>query len=255
MKRIVSPLLALAICAWAADFWQSKPFTEWNEKEVQKLLSNSPWSKEVSVTIAGGGGEGGGGGSRGGRRGGGGGGDVTGDTPLTGPATGAGGANAGGNAGVRELGTPGGGGGGAPSMQVVVSWRTALPLRQAIVKQKFGAEAGSSPDAKKMLEEEQKAYAIVLSGLPGRMLRGSEEMKAALLKNTVLSIKGKEPIAPSDLQTGASGQHATVVFLFPKTAPIDADDKEVEFSSKMGPIVIKQKFKLKDMMFNGKLEL
>lgn len=251
MKKIVPLLLALAICAWAADFWQTKPYTDWSEKEVQKLLTNSPWSKEVSVAMPGGGGGAGrGGGRRGG--GGGGGGDVSGDTPMSGPATSSGGGNAGRNASVQELGTPGGG---APAINLVVSWRTALPLRQAIVKQKFGAEAGTSPDARKMLDAPQKAYAIVVAGLPGRMMRNSEDMKASLLKNTMLTIKGKEPIAPADLQTGAAGQQMVVVFLFPRTNPIDAGDKEVEFSSKIGTLTVKQKFKLKDMMFNGKLEL
>jgi hypothetical protein len=33
------------------------------------------------------------------------------------------------------------------------------------------------------------------------------------------------------------------------------DDKEIEFSSKVGTIALKQKFKLKDMAVNGKLEL
>jgi hypothetical protein len=45
------------------------------------------------------------------------------------------------------------------------------------------------------------------------------------------------------------------VFLFPKTVAIDMDDKEVEFSTKLGQTIVKTKFKLKDMVFNGKLDL
>jgi len=83
------------------------------------------------------------------------------------------------------------------------------------------------------------------------MGRGGAEMKEMLLKNTSLSIKGKEPIVPTDLQSGG----ATAVFLFPKTVAIDMDDKEVEFSTKLGQTIVKTKFKLKDMVFNGKLDL
>ena len=58
MKKVATLSLALAMCAWAADFWTSKPYPEWNEKEVQKIEMNSPWSKQVSFAM-GGGGEGG----------------------------------------------------------------------------------------------------------------------------------------------------------------------------------------------------
>ena len=44
-------------------------------------------------------------------------------------------------------------------------------------------------------------------------------------------------------------------FLFPKTTTFTAEDKELEFSSKFGKTAVKHKFKLKDMVFNGKLEM
>ena len=44
-------------------------------------------------------------------------------------------------------------------------------------------------------------------------------------------------------------------FLFPKTTVFTADDKEMEFSSKFDKTVVKHKFKLKDMVFNGKVEM
>jgi len=36
-------VVLLASVAAAADFWDKKKFTQWNEKEVQKMLANSPW--------------------------------------------------------------------------------------------------------------------------------------------------------------------------------------------------------------------
>jgi hypothetical protein len=249
MKKLIPSLLALAVCAWAADFWQAKPFTEWNDKEVQKLLSNSPWAREVSVPMAMGGG--GGTGKGGGKRGGGGG--DGGDVPLTGPASGGGG-NLSPRAGTQDVGG-GGTPASAPTMTLTISWRTALPVRQAVAKQKFGADAGTSPDAKKMIEEPQKYYAVLVSGFPGRMAQSGDRMKEELLKNTTLAIKGKDSIAPADIQSGGNERTAAVLFLFPKTAAIDADDKEVEFTTHLGPIMVKQKFKLKEMVVNGKLEL
>ena len=33
----------------AADFWETKHFTTWSDKEVEKMLGDSPWSREVTV--------------------------------------------------------------------------------------------------------------------------------------------------------------------------------------------------------------
>jgi hypothetical protein len=245
MKKIMPLLPTLAICLWAADFWQTKPYTEWSDKDIQKIETNSPWSKQVPVSL----GEGGGGSSKGGK------GNRGGNTSeLEGAGNGiSGGGNAGRNAGIQDVG--GGAGGGGAALTLTVSWRTALAVRQAVAKGKYGAEVATSADAKKMIEEEQKFYAILVSGLPGRALRGSDKMKDELKKNTSLLVKGKDPIQPADLQMGGNEQRAVVLFLFPKTAPLSLDDKEVEFSTKLGPIMVKQKFHLKDMVFSGKLDL
>src|SRR2546426_6313130 len=68
---------------WAADSWRNKQPSGWTEDEVTKIVSNSPWAHEVTVTLGsaadgtggrrGGGGWGeSGGGPGGGRMGGGG---------------------------------------------------------------------------------------------------------------------------------------------------------------------------------------
>jgi hypothetical protein len=244
MKKLLPLFLTVAICAWAADFWQAKPYTDWNEKDIQKMESNSPWAKQVPVGFEGGGGSSGGG--KGSRKGGGGGGGG-GDDAIMGN-----GGNAGGSrSGVQEVG-----GGGGATMSLTVCWRTALPVREAVAKAKFGAEAATSPDAKKLLEESQNFYGIVVTGLPARTVNAnSDKMKAMVLQGTTLSVKGRDPIAASDLQTGGNERNAVVLFLFPKTSPLSLDDKEVEFTSRLGPLVVRQKFHLKEMVFNGKLEL
>jgi hypothetical protein len=244
MKKTIPLLLMLAIGLRAADAWQTKPFTEWTDKDVQKIETSSPWAKQVSIAMGGGGG-GGGGTGKSGRKGGGGGGG--GEDSVMGS-----GGNAGGR-GIQEVG--GGAMGGGASLTLTVCWQTALPIRQAVAKVKYKEEAATSPDAKKLIEEEQKYYAILVSGLPGRSMGNGDKMKDALLKNTTLSVKGKDPIQASDVQSGGNQQKAVVLFLFPKTTPLDADDKDVEFSTKLGPLIVKQKFHLKDMVFNGKLEL
>lgn len=244
MKKTTVLLLALAVCAWAAEFWQTKPYTDWNEKEVQKLETSSPWSKQVPVSMGSGNGPDTSRGKRGAT-------GATGDLDSTlGSGSGPGGRGGGGSQ--EGAGTTPGGG---AAVTLTISWRTALPIRQAVAKQRFGDQVGTSADAKKLVEEEQKTYAILVSGLSGRALRGSDKMKESLLQSTSLIVKGKDPIQATDVQTGGNEQRAVVLFLFPRTAGLSLDDKEVEFSTKLGQISLKQKFHLKDMVFNGKLEL
>jgi hypothetical protein len=244
MKKITALLLGLAICIWAADFWQTKPYTDWTDKEAQKIETSSPWAKQVPVALGGGGSAGSAGkGHRGGST-----------SEIDGGGTGGnmGGGGAGKNGGMQDADGIGSGG---ASMTLTVSWRTALAVRQAVAKQKFGAEAATSADAKKLVEDEQKVYAVMVGGLPGRSVRGNDKMKETLLQNTSLIVKGRDPIQATDVQTGGNEQRAVLVFLFPKTAPLTLDDKDVEFSTKLGTIVVRQKFHLKDMVFNGKLDL
>jgi hypothetical protein len=241
MKTFVPLFLVLTISLWAADFWQSKPFTEWNDKEVQKMETSSPWSKQVSIGMGEAGGSGRGG--RGSRAGGGG--SVGGDDTTV--STGAGGSGGGRSEDIGALG--------GASLTITVSWRTALPVRQAVAKMKYPGDAISSPDAREIIEEEQKYYGILVSGLPGGAGRGGDRMKDALMKNTTLSVKGKDPIQVADIQTGGNEQKPVILFLFPRGAALSVDDKDVEFSTRLGPLMVKQRFHLKDMVFNGKLEL
>ncbi len=46
-----------------------------------------------------------------------------------------------------------------------------------------------------------------------------------------------------------------LIYAFPKHAGLTVDDKEMEFVNKVGKMSIRKKFKLKDMVVNGKLEM
>jgi hypothetical protein len=230
---------------WAADFWTTKPFTEWNEKEVQKILSDSPWTGRVTVTGGVGAGiaEAGGGGRGGGRGGGGGGG-------RGGPQ---------GDAASADPGIDGGGGGlgAGGGVSVTLIWQTALPVRQALVKRQYGAEAGTSPEAKAKLDRVDQYYVLTLGGMPGYALGAAQgDRKAALLESTTVTVYGKPPLKAVEVQVTGGGRGPGIVsFVFPKTTTFTVDDKEMEFASKFGVTSVKRKFKLKDMVFNGKVEM
>jgi hypothetical protein len=243
-------LFTLAVSLWAADFWQAKPFNDWNDKDVQKMLQSSPWAKPFSVALAGGGSDTSKGGKRAGSSSGGG-------SQMNGPAGTAEQGGLGRYAG--STGDPGAGssgGGGVPTINLIVRWQSARPVREAVVKAKFGNEATTSPEAKKALEEPVDHYILAIGGVPKGALQGdAEELKKQMLGQGILLIKGKDPIKAVDFITQGTGRTAEVLFAFPKTTPITEDDKEVEFIVKIGDFNIKQKFRLKDMLINGKLDL
>jgi hypothetical protein len=60
---------------------------------------------------------------------------------------------------------------------------------------------------------------------------------------------------PTDVQISTTPKATEVLFTFSRSNPYTLDDKEVEFSTKLGDAAARYTFRLKDMVFNGKLEL
>jgi hypothetical protein len=279
---ILKPLTLLscaAVLLWAGDFWKDKPASEWSDKDVTKMLSSSPWSKNASVAFRGGaaGGmrQGGGGmGGRGGRGGMGGGmGGMGGG--IGGAGGGMGGGMGGGGMGGRGgggggMGGPGGegmppgdfpGGGGRPAAPaMVVRWESAAPVREAAARRE-------QKNLQDILEKSKDSYVIAVVGSPmrgGRREGGPrpevdpsrmEEMQQRLRDLTTLTPKDKSPRGPSAVQQIEGTGGVTMLFLFPRAEGIALDDKEVAFETVMGPMSVKAKFTLKDMMYKGKLDL
>lgn len=54
MIRFAAALpVASALPGWAfssKDFWETKPSSDWNYDEVDRMITKSPWAKEVTVT-------------------------------------------------------------------------------------------------------------------------------------------------------------------------------------------------------------
>lgn len=273
MSKILVRSIAIASLSaaalWAADFWESKSYTEWSQKEVDKLMTASPWGQKVSVYMSGGRGGGGGGGGFGGpgggagRGGGGFGGGGGGGGGGFGGAGGGGGGGGGRGGGGRGGGGRGGGGGYggpggasmAPAMNLFVRWYSSLPVKQAMVRARYGDEAATAQDAVDFLARQENHYVVMVAGLPGRMAGFVQRNPDMLKENTMLKRKKKDPINPEDIQAQAEEETANFFFMFPKTDAITVDDKEVEFIMKTQRFEVKRKFKLKNMVFEGELSL
>ena len=227
MRRIlfIFTLVIIAGAALAAaEFWESKPFLQWSDREVEKVLTDSPWTALVAIPLpnrgpvpsadAGGGGRGGGGEGGGGRGGG-----------EFGPA--------------------------AQRVRLTISWRSALPLREAIARQQAGTSGTIAPDAQARLERDDDLYWVAIQGLPPQYTRPgpNNSLKGFLRRG------GKPAIGATQGAAQMTRGGALLLVGFPRTDPITLEDNDVEFDVKLGPLEIKKKFKLKDMLFAGKLAL
>ena len=210
--------LAFAVLA-AADFWEEKAFTDWSDKDVEKMMSNSPWAKRVTVVFRG---------------------------P---PREGGGATIAGGNAGGFGRGGRGGSDG---QSRLVIQWRSSLPVRQALVRERIGEGGTVEPEAQALLNQRVPGYYVVITGLPGQFGRLAPE---ELMAEARLERKGKPPIVPTQANPQRDGRGLALLYVFPLDEAIVLEDKDVEFATKLGDTTIKKKFKLEDMVFNDQLEL
>lgn len=142
-----------------------------------------------------------------------------------------------------------------------VRWDTSLPVRQAMARLRYQGAALASPEAQKLLESERDHFVICIAGLPPQMARLATKEKDRILEEvrveSFLKIKGRPPLAAEVVQLRTEQGWAELRILFPRRGSQDIrlKDKRVEFISKISKQKISRKFKLKDMVFKGILEL
>ena len=213
------PFAAMPLLA-GGEFWNDKKPEDWTPEQIKELLTRSPWAKEGSISVFGG--SGGGLLNRGGamnRNGG-----------MTGTGTG--------RTRTTTQTTPTSD---APDLRykAIVRWESALPIRLALKSQPAGLEDN---------------YLIALVGdlalADPDENEGERESRVDMLKQyTKLDRKGGAiPLVKIE-----QVKNVGTVFYFPRAEPLK--DGQVTFVTKMGPVEVKCRFNVKEMMFRGKLEL
>ena len=205
----------------AKEFWNDKQPSEWTAAEIDLLLNKSPWAREAAISYYGG---------------------QNGPLSNSLPASHS---RSSGNASSRS----------SPSAmspaewKAIVRWQSALPVRLAL---------GITPSA-----DVDKFYILNMVGdVPSIGATPDEDATqraarfATLKQVTKLEHKGDEillsrvEVAPrNDLSL------AGTLFYFSRGLALRLEDKQATFSTKLGPIDVKCKFTLRDMMYRGKLEL
>ncbi len=218
-------VLAIVLCfigagvLCAADFWQKKKYSEWTPQEVQKMMTDSPWAKAVEVS--------------------------TGGPRSMGSGSNAPGRGGNANKATSEINA-------IPRTVFLVRFHSALPLKQALMRAQFGENVLKAPEAAQFLSRQEQAYVIGVFGDP-RLVPAEP---AGLAEAAQLAIKGREPIKAANVEIDRGQGGAGVLFFFPKgQAPIKLEDESFELQVKFPAITIKKTFKLKEMLFDGKLEL
>ena len=148
---------------------------------------------------------------------------------------------------------------------ITIRWY-ALPIQQASIRWEF-----LKRNKVAVWVEPEEAYAIGLSGLPPDLFPGDQErlnpMSERLRGETYLKLQGRDPIPCQrlairrsevlDVRAAPWRDAVEIYMMFPRTGnhEITLADKQVEFVTRISKLKVNRKFKLKDMVCNGKLEL
>lgn len=271
MKRatlVVFTVVLLVSVAYADDVWKSKPYQQWELKDVQKILADSPWARVVHITASW---------------------RKPGDAALpveqggsspgnygtqSGSTTSGSGAGAGATSAPSAYGMPGGpssansgslaqnqailNSANAPEATFAVRWFSARAVRQALARAQVLSGAMTEADTAKALADEPTEFVITVVGQDMTPFLSAEEKdlaaKASLQQKkqtkiqathaTIQRIPGRKPEDPRSI--------AAVVFYFAKKSasgePILApSEKNVEFLCESGKATIKTSFDLSKM--------
>jgi hypothetical protein len=225
---LIFAALAFATLAWASDPpWKGKPYDQWTDKDLEKIFTDSPWSRMGMVTRT--------------------------WAPLiskgapTGPSSPAGGAQpnspmpggrpggAGGARGPSE-------GGGVPTgdeLSFNVYWASSRIMRAASARKSVLHGGKQDVDVAKYANDPQEEYQIVVQSEDmSPFIRHDEQFFQA---NSFLDVKKtKQKISPSHVryERDEKGLVTAAVFYFPKKSSagepaVGNDEKNVEFNCKI----------------------
>ncbi len=201
--------------AFAAEFWNVKDPSAWTDDEVRQLLTESPWSKHITIKVEDGSEDG---------------------LPRTGRRD-RNGPDQGGQAGTQVRTWP-------EDFPIFIShqvsgtvrWESAQPVRAAT----------DSPLPRQFAHH----YAISLTGFN---LGTSGNIFPDVLEGirAAASLRGKGNSAPATIVHGAGS--AVLLGFSKRSIKLSPGDEHVEFSTKVDRWSIKAKFSLKEMRYHGGL--
>ena len=255
MKRTFFICLALILFAASVSAQKDKPWTEWTEKDATKVLTDSAWSqtqKEMS--------------------------DVAPSAGTSGSAVTRAGEN--GNSAnmvmgdaakaASESGQNVGQKSGSLTVNYYVSFLTAKPVRQAFVRMIELKTPNTPPDKvaerRTFVDRDFGDYVIVTLKLEGTDKKKLDPAKQflstadlnALKATTYLERKDGKRLALMDYRAPSPESFGAARLIFPRNLDgkpfIDSTSGEVRVYIELGKAKVIRRFKVADMMYDGKLE-
>ncbi|MFZ3216350.1 MAG: hypothetical protein WA192_09860 [Candidatus Acidiferrales bacterium] len=232
-------VLLLAALAWASgDPWKSKPYQQWDAKDVRKVLESSPWVKAVQINAPWKAAQASGAGA-----------DSDGATapgsPIGRSTEGARPAPG----GSSDLGSQG------ATATFLVTWASSRTVREALVRNAILSGRMKEEQAEPELAHPVTSYEIVITGADMKPFQSVDEK---ILEDAAFLIDRKEkeriPAAGVQIQRSEDGAKiVSVVFSFPKrasdgTSTVPADEKNLDFSCIVTNVKIQASFDTSKMM-------
>jgi hypothetical protein len=228
---IAAVMAGAAFCASQA--W-NKDAAQWTNEDVQHILHASPWAQTAEAAFAKG---------------------MTDETFTStslpdGSSAGLPGGKARWDGGVgRPIGSD------LPTIPVTIRWDSSAPVRLALLK---AHDALAAPG--------EQYYVIAILGLwPGQKaaVAGNEDespkppdlghVRDELISSAKILRHRKTAMVPQKVELDpASG---TIRLSFSRQDPISLDEKEIAFSTQFGPMHVLKRFRLKEMIYRGRLDL
>jgi hypothetical protein len=222
-------ILSSALLLAGGPAWQTKPISQWNEMDAKQVLRSSPWVKHAPVSLL--------------------------FQPSEDQLRAGGNMGGGKGVGLESLAVTNLVGGGPQHSNsvtkkpgyLVLRWESASPVRKAEAK----LEDSSAPGW------DGEYYAVAVYGVPVDAGRLDEPGRAGVIKRLgILKRDGMKDVTAAKVEiTPAADGFATVLYLFPRSMAIGAEEKRIEFAAQLGRLYVAQYFYPREMQLQGKQEL
>ena len=221
----MAALLLITGVAFAGSFWLKKPYTNWSQKEVEKLLSASPWARPITMQL------------------------------KTRDATDARQFQAGVNRD-SQFGAENDTGYRKTTLTIVWSGKT---IRRAKVRQQQlkGKPADKEKDEAFIEGPDPDSYVLVLAAPNFKPLeQATIDDLSAKTELRVGKKKITRTIHPDRVEKPEAAGGRVAVFFFPRgDAPLTVSEKRATFVCNIGDYEVSHGFDLKDMQIDSALDL
>lgn len=252
---LVASLMMAGPTLGAKKFWEKVPHQEWSREQVSKILTKSPWARQFHISRA-----------RleksyrpaddrslqedlEGRRA-----DSPGSVGITSrrPAV-----DVQAQRESRHLDSTGGAFG--SFIPLTVRWETAMPVKRAWSRIRESGRVRSKTGDGEWVGKDSSHVVVSVSGLPPRMIPVEAAEKDRFLdgvrSQSYLKAGKRARWLPAGARLGKQQRWVALYLLFPRerAREVELRDKTIQFVTKISDQKISRKFKLKDMVLEGKV--